>query len=72
MSLIGEEDQREPGWPKVCQESWADSFKRWADSGQSHTLTPSLVQAVWHALACNLEYINELEARVAELESRDV
>ena len=55
-----------PDWPQRCQESWGESFERWAGEGEPKTLSPDLMKAVAHTLQSNLAYIRELEEAVKE------
>ena len=65
MELIPKE-QRQLDWPKLCLESWLETFRRWEEGGQGKILSDITIHALTHALQCNLLYIEELEAELQD------
>lgn len=60
-------ESRVPNWPTMCLVSWLDTTHRWYDSGASKEISHDAIAALRHAIHCNLLYIAELEAEVAEM-----
>jgi len=63
-------DKRSKNWPKMCQESWLESFTKWKEEGGEKVLSEKTVDALQHALQCNLLYIEELEQELHEVVRR--